>query len=136
MQLEDRRLLQLLRAGLLGLVGQVETEALGASGERGEDRKSGGWNWEGEEEKVKKERGLPDVGRRALNEASGLLQLQGRDIEAPPHVLGHAQGHVGLGEAGEETPHFQDSDGTVSTYLIGEVEPLEGLCVHLGEGLW
>ena len=136
MQLEDRRLLQVLRAGLLGLVGQVKTEALGADGERGEGKKSGGLKWAGGEENVEMEWCSPDVGGRALNEANGLLQLQRRDIEAPADVLGHAQGHVGLGEAGEEIPHFQDPDGAVSSYLVCEVEPLKGLRVHLGEGLW
>jgi len=78
---------------------------------------------------------VPDMGRRVLEHEHGLLQLQGRNVEAPSNVLGHAQGHVGPGEAGEEAPHLEDSDGAAPKDLACEVVALKGLGVHLGEGL-
>jgi hypothetical protein len=50
-------------------------------------------------------------------------------------VVGQSKGRVGTGEAREEVPHLQDSEGTVTPNLVGEVELLKGLGVHIGEGL-
>ena len=78
---------------------------------------------------------LPDVGRRVLFKARGLLHLYSRDFEALSNMARQSKGHVGPGEAGEEAPHLEDSDGAASKDLACEVVALKGLGVHLGEGL-
>jgi hypothetical protein len=83
----------------------------------------------------RRKKDVPDVKWRVLNHAHGILQLEGRDVEAPLNMLSHAERHVRLGEAGEEFPHPQDSQSTLSKDLACKVELLEGLRVHLHEGL-
>jgi len=83
----------------------------------------------------RRKKDVPDVKRRVLDHAHGILQLHGRDVEAPSNMLGHAQRHVRLGEAGEEFPHLQDSQSTPSKDLACKVELLKGLRVHFDEGL-
>ena len=50
-------------------------------------------------------------------------------------MLGQAKGHVGPSEAGEKVPHLQYSESAVAPNLVGDVELLKGLRVHIGEGL-
>jgi len=88
-----------------------------------------------EKQNVRRRRLLPDVERRVLEHAHGLVHLQRRYVEALSNVLGHTQRYVGPGEAGEEVPHLQDTDSTLSANIACKVELLEGLRVHLGEGL-
>ena len=50
-------------------------------------------------------------------------------------MVGQPKAHVGPGEAGEKVPHLQYSERAVSADLVGEVDLLKGLGVHIGEGL-
>lgn len=65
-----------------------------------------------------------------MDETHGVLQLQERNVEALSNVLGYAQGHVGLGEAGKKAPHFQDSNGAFSLDLACPIEVFPGQQVH------
>ena len=78
---------------------------------------------------------LPDVGRRVLFKARGLLHLYSRDFEALSNMARQSKGHVGPGEAGEEVPHLQDFNSGTSADLVGDKELLKRQRVHLGEGL-
>jgi len=88
-----------------------------------------------EKQNVRQRRLLPDVGRRVLEHAHGLVHLQRRYVEALSNVLGHAKRHVGPGEAGEEVPHLQDTDSTLSSNIACKIELLKSILVHCNEGL-